>query len=116
MFARSNFHDGLVGGDTFEKRKSLDAQCNSLSAAEKSAYKAIAESENEEEKEHDNDNFVEFLSRQQRLGEGGKKRKSVKYRNARLRAVQRTIQDMLSHSVFDTGTALHHSIRESSRT
>ena len=107
VFIRTHFHDGLAGNNTFEKRKSLDAQWNSLANAEKYAYNAIAETEEEEEAAHDNENFVEFLHRQRQLGEGGKKNKSAKYLNARLRATQRTIQEMINHSVFDAGTALH---------
>ena len=59
VFIRANFHDGLAGSNTFEKRKSLDAQWNSLANAEKYAYNAIAETEEEEEAAHDNENFVE---------------------------------------------------------
>ena len=75
VFIRTNFHDGLAGSNTFEKRKSLDAQWNSLANAEKYAYNAIAETEEEEEAAHDNENFVEFLHRQRQLGEGGKQQK-----------------------------------------
>ena len=107
VFIRSNFHSGLAGESNFEKRKSLDVQWKSLPDAEKHAYNAIAESEDDEDAAHENDNFVQFLAKQKRLGEGGKKRKSARYLNARLRAAQRTIQDLINNSVFDSGTALH---------
>ena len=106
VFVRSNFSGELEGPCNFTKRKQLDAKWNLLSDVEKASYSSIAEVEDSEEEAHVNDNFVEFLARSSMM-EGGKKKKSKRWRNARLRAVNRTIQDMLGHSVFDSGTALH---------
>ena len=104
VFVRTNFTDELEGDSVFARRKLLDGKWKALSQVEKGSYNAIAAAEDAEDAEHEDDTFVQFLARSL---EGGKKLKSSRHRNARLRAVRRSIQDMVAHNVFSSGAELH---------
>ena len=107
IFVRSNYHDGLEGDTTFGKRKSLDARWNALSYDEKQVYGRAAATENQENEKQKDENFKQFQARTQGSIESSRKQKTARFMSERLRAVQKTVSDILKHDVFQSGTALH---------
>ena len=104
LFVKSNFHSGLEGESTFAKRKVLDQRWAALTAAEKAVYRQQAEAHNEEAEKHDDEDYVQFVDRHR--GVEMKNRKTTRYLNERLRAVQHTIRNMMNHAVFSSGTEM----------
>ena len=105
MFIRKNFHEGLEGDSTFQKRKVLDARWKSLLDHQKHVYNRMAEDENDEAEKFQDEDFVGFIARQH--GEAQKHKQTQRYHNERLRAVQCSIQKIVNHELFDAGTAMH---------
>ena len=58
MFIRTNYHDGLAGGNSFQKQKSLEARWQSLPDHEKNDYKRRADYENDEATNRQGADFV----------------------------------------------------------
>ena len=115
IFVSHNFTSDLEGATITAKRRKLDDAWNNLSVADRGPYIAIAEQDNEEKEACAGENFVQFVQRKERSNNTNSS-KSSRYRNERLRAVQKSIHEMMEHQVFESGSKLHsfaHGIRTS---
>ena len=106
MYIRSNYSSDLDGDSVFQKRKALDLKWKSLSSQDKSAYQHAADAENARVADQVGESFPEFLARGERES-AIVQHKSDKFMRERYRAVQVTLDAMVNHKVFSSGSGIH---------
>jgi hypothetical protein len=107
IFARTNFHSGLPAETTFGKRKLLNGKWNALTKEQKAPYVAAAEETNDQDQRNDGEDYVQFLQRHKATTESRAAKKRTRYKSDRLRAVLKTIDKLINHDVFRSGSRMH---------
>ena len=104
---RTNYSENLEGDSTFAKSATLRRNWSALSKDEKSAFSAIAQVENEEAKKHQGEDFVEFCARCRGEGVQLSETQRARHISDKLRAIKVSIDKMINHKVFRSGSQLH---------
>ena len=107
LFVQANFHSGLDGNTTFQKRKTLDAKWHALGKDGQAPYRASARVAKEKYAEHENENDVQFLHRCGELARSRLSHRKTRYASERMKAIQTTIEEIIEHDVFSAGSAVH---------
>ena len=101
-----NYDSNADGEHIFDKRRACDEMWRALSVEAKAPYITAAMEDNERASLFKDEGFPEFLRRHAHL-HTTMKNKTSQYLSERLRAVQKTVKDMVGHEVFQAGSQLH---------
>ena len=110
IFVSQNYDAAAVAQDghdhVFSKRKVVDSKWQSLTQQQKDIFKSAASERNEANANQcANEELPDFFKWSERIGAYSGKRNSMNnyasYTSRRTRAVQRTLNKMISHPIFD---------------